>query len=272
MKKGITLACEGSNEGDYSCLPVPYVTEISEIYRALIQPEQADKIIQNVKIGSLSDFNNEQEFLEFICLHTELALETGSQIRSDIQDLQLEISNPFFSRLMAIKARLMNKAGNYKQAEQILQIAINSIDKHECTTDYPSWVHPYLRNLTMNSIFEACLDLGLWELAMSTSLRIIETSSGEPLSNLNLIKETVLEAEFLNLCEITDVINHKPSINPDSAETLSQFEKYIKNVKSILEPYRSELYINGNELTEEQIYRWQARADIAFKQYPEINS
>jgi len=272
VQKGMTMACGDNSEGDISNLPLAYQTQISEIYRALIQPDQANKLIQNAKTITVSDFSQEQEYLDFICLHTELALETGDQIRPDIQDLQLDISNPSFSRLMAIKARLMNKAGNYRQAEQILQIAINNFSKHDLASSLPSWSVSYSKYLTMNSIIETALDIGLWDQAFNASLRIMESSSGEPLSYLNLIKATVLEAEFLNLCEITDVTKHKPSIDANSKETLSQFKKYLENVKSILEPYKTELLINGNELNVEQIYRWQARADIAFKQYEDINS
>ena len=272
VQKGITMACGDCREGEFSNLSATYQTQISEIYRALIQPDQANTLIQLAKTITVSGFSNEQEYLDFICLHTELALETGNQIRPDIQDLQLDISNPSFSRLMAIKARLMNKAGNYRQAEQILQIAINNFSKLDLATSLPSWSVSYSKYLTMNSIIETALDMGLWDQAVNASLRIMESSSGEPLSYLNLIKATVQEAEFLNLCEITDVTKHKPSIDANSKETLSQFKKYLDNVKSIMEPYKTELLINGNELNDEQIYRWQARADIAFKQYKEINS
>lgn len=271
-QKGITIASTESGGDDLSTLPPQYQTLISEIYRALIQPQQANKIIQSLTTISESDFCNEQDYLDFICLHTELALEIGDQIRPDIQNIQLEASNPSFSRIMAIKAHLMNKAGNYKQAEQILQIAINNYIKYDFTTNLPNWSVSYSKYLTLNSIVETSLELGLWDQAVSGSLRIVESSFGEPLSYLNLAKATVYEAEFYNLCEITDVIKHKPSMVSISKDTLNQFTKYLDNVKSILEPYKTELIINGHELTNEQIYRWQARADIAFKQYEEINS
>ena len=271
-QKGITISSEVSGDHDLSSLPIQYQTQISEIYRALIQPDQANKIIQSVITASPSDFINEQDFLDFICLHTELALETGDQIRPDIQDLQLDLSNPSFSRLMAIKARLMNKAGNYKQAEQILQIAANNFIKHDFSANLPAWSVSYSKYLTLNSIVDTALDLGLWDQAVSGSLRIIESCSGEPLSYLNLTKASVLEAEFYNLCDITDVSKHKPSIDSISKDARDQFKKYLDNVKSILDPYKTELFLNGHEPTDEQIYRWQARADITFKQYEEINS
>jgi tetratricopeptide (TPR) repeat protein len=270
-QKGIAISREMSGNEDLSTLAPRYQTQISEIFRALIQPDLANDIIKGIKIASPLDFTNEQDYLDFICLHTELALEVDDLIRPEIQDLQLELSNPFFSRLMAIKARLMNKAGNYKQAEQILQLAINSYMKQDLNTILPGWEIAHSKYLNMNSIIEAALDLGLWEHAVNGSLRIIDFSSGEPLSYLNLAKASVLEAEFYNLCEILDVSKHQPSKEAISKDTHNQLKKYLDNVKSILGSYNDDQFINGLEFTDEQIYRWHARADIAFNQFGETN-
>ena len=266
-QKGIVLSQEVNAKDDFSGLPAHYLILISEIYRALIQPEQAKNIILPLKTLSGKDFISEQDFLDYLCLDSELALETGEPVRLEIQDIQLEISNPLFCRYMAIKARLINRAGNYKQAEQILQIAINQLNKQDFPGDLPGWSASLTKYLTMNSIIETALDLGLWELAVSGCLRMMESSAGEPLSYLTIAKATVLEAEFYNLCEITDVIQHKPSIDAISKETHDQFKKYLDNVKSIIAPYKNELVTKDYELTDGQITRWQARADIAFKQY-----
>jgi tetratricopeptide (TPR) repeat protein len=268
--KGISLSQEMSGTEDFASLPAHYLILISEVYRALIQPSQAKNIIQPLKTVSRKDFITEHDFLDYLCLDSELSIETGDPVRPEIQDLQLEISNPMFCRLMAIKARLMNKVGNYQQAVQILQIAINNNVKQDYSGNLPGWLVSQIKYLTMNSITEAALDLGLWDHAISGTLRMMESSAGEPLSYLNLAKATVLEAEFYNLCEISDVINHKPSIDAISKESYDQFKKYLENVKSIIEPYKNELTIKNYELTDEQIYRWQARADIAFKQVDEI--
>ena len=268
-QKGISLSQEMSGNEDFSSLPAHYLILISEVYRALIQPSQAKNIIHPLKTVSRKDFITEHDFLDYLFLDSELSLETGDPVSPEIQDLQLEISNPLFCRLMAIKARLMNKVGNYQQAVQILQIAINNYGKQDYSGNLPGWLVSQNKYLTMNSITEAALDLGLWDHAISGTLRLMESSAGEPLSYLNLAKATVLEAEFYNLCEISDVIHHKPSIDAISKESYDQFKKYLDNVKSIIEPYKTELSINNYELTDEQIYRWQARADIAFKQVDE---
>jgi tetratricopeptide (TPR) repeat protein len=122
----------------------------------------------------------------------------------------------------------------------------------------------------MNSIIEAANELGLWDLAVSGALRIIDFSSGEPLTYLNLAKSSILEAEFYNLCEDLEVTKHRPSPEKISNETFNQLRQYLDNVKTILESYKTDVITNGLELTDDQIYRWEARADIAFKQYTDM--
>ncbi len=262
--KGISTGSKDGYSGNLPLVPIQYRTYLAEIYRALIQPDQAYNIIHAETTTAISDFEDEQSYLDFIFLHTELALETGEQIRSDFQEIKLDPSDPSFSRLMAIKARLMNKAGNYKQAEQILQIAQKSIANLDHPADIPSWTATYAKYLAMNSIVEACLDLGLWEQAVLGAQQFLESSPGEPMPYLNLAKAIVLKVEFYNLCNITQVIKHKPAVDSISKETFNQFVTYIDKAKSVLEPYHSEEIIAEHELTDDQIYRWQARADIAF--------
>lgn len=271
-QKGISAAFVADGVDNPSLLPGQYRTHIAEIYRALIQPDQAYKIIDGEATISAADFIDEQSYIDFISLHTELALETGNPIKPDFQDIQLETSNSSFPRLMAIKSRLMNKAGNYKQAEQIFQIALKSIKNLDHPANLPSWSASYAKYLTMNSLVEAALDLGLWDQAVNGAQRVMESSPGEPLSYLDLAKAIVLQAEFYNLCEITEVSKHKPSADSISKETYHQFSQHLVTVKSLLVPYKSELIIKEHELADDQIYRWQARADIAFKQYEDANS
>ncbi|MFZ0535065.1 MAG: tetratricopeptide repeat protein, partial [Anaerolineales bacterium] len=84
-------AATTSKEGEthrISPLPIQHRTQIAELYRALLQPDQAYQIVQSMTNSEASDFTDEQGYLDFICLHTELALETGEQISPDIQDIQ----------------------------------------------------------------------------------------------------------------------------------------------------------------------------------------
>jgi hypothetical protein len=127
-----------------------------------MQPDQAYKLLQEKNAVSINDFEDAEAYLDYVCLHTELALETGQPIRPDIQDILPETSNPKFPRVMAITARLMSKAGNYKQAEQIFQIAISNFGRNETSSRQSDWSVPHLHYLTNNSILAAALDLGMW--------------------------------------------------------------------------------------------------------------
>jgi tetratricopeptide (TPR) repeat protein len=55
-QKGIKVGCKINGEEDLSTLPIHYQTQISEIYRALIQPELANKIINRIYTVSPDDF------------------------------------------------------------------------------------------------------------------------------------------------------------------------------------------------------------------------
>ena len=270
-QKGINITRKLGGVDGLSSLPDQYLTHIAEIYRALIQPDQAIKLIRGAINKSESELNLDPVFLDYICLHTELALETGDQISPEFQNLQLEVSNPYFSRLMAIKARLMNKAGNYKQAVQILQLAEKSLVNLDQASSLPSWQSAFSKYLAVNSYVEAALDLGLWDQAVSVAKEIMDSSPAEPMSLLNLAKAIILKAEFYNLCERTDVANHIPSVDSISNETYKQFTQYLEHAKSVLDPFKADGSIDEYALNDDQIFRWQARADIAFKRNEEIN-
>ena len=253
-------------------IPIHYRNHIAEIYRALIQPDQAYKIINDENGLIASSFPDEQSYLDFICLHTELALETGSQIRSDFQEIQLETSSPSFPRYMAINARLLNKAGNYKQAEKLYQGAVKSLTNLDQLSHLPNWLVSYIKYLTINSIIDAALDLGFWDQGVTFAQGVFESSPSEPLSSLNIAKAIVLRAEYHNICEKMDACAHKPNGNSISEETFIQFSRHIENSKLALVPYKSDAILTDYELTEDQIYRWQARAQIAFNDFEDITT
>ncbi|OGN94053.1 MAG: hypothetical protein A2Z71_11455, partial [Chloroflexi bacterium RBG_13_50_21] len=209
----------------------------------------------------------EQEYLDYIFLQAELALETGEQISPEIQSITLESSHPSFSRLMAINARLLNKAGNYNQAGQLFQLALTKTNLPEQTTNLPNWFAPYSKYLNLISIIEAAQDLGLWDQAITHTQLVIELTSEEPLPQLHLARANVLKAEFYNLCELLEVTKHKPSIEARSSESFALCTQYLDQAKSILEKYQNVQIANDLGLAHDQIYRWRARANIAFDRH-----
>ena len=266
VQKGMAAFGKGLESAGTSLVHAQHLALVADIYRSLIQPDQAFNIIQAGPAASVTDFTSKQDYLDFICLHTELALETGNPVRSDFQDLQLETVDPYFPRLMAIKARLMNKAGNCKQAEQILQLALKSISNLEQPGGFPSWSASYSKYLAMNSIVEAALELGAWEQAMNGAECVIESSSSVPWSYLNFARSLVLKAEFYNLCETFEVSKHRPPADSISKQSYLQFTQCIDRLRTALDPYKAEWITKDYELVDDQIYRWQSRAEIAFRQ------
>ena len=264
-KLGAAMSTPAGSINNISKINIQYRTQIAEIYRALLQTDQAYQIVKCETDPDASKFPDEQSYLDFICLHTELALETGEHIIPDIKDVQLEPSHPTFSRLMAINARLMNKAGNYKQSEQLFQLAFNKMMNPDRAAYPSSWSAPFYKYLNMISVIAAAHDLGLWDQAMTCTQQVIESAAGEPLSHLNLARTIILKAEYNNLCEIVEVTKHKPSIDSPSFETFNLCTDYLDHAKSILETYQGEVIVDGHEIAYDQIYRWQARTDIVFK-------
>jgi len=270
-KLGAAASNKVTSINNWSRINLQYRTQIAEIYRALLQPAQAYRIIQCEIDPEASDFSDEQSYLDFICLNTELSLETGEQIRPGIQDVSLDVSHPTFSRWMAINARLMNMAGNYKQAEQLFQQAFTHAINSDQAINSSGWSAPnniYLNNI---SVIEAAHDLGLWDPAIICAQQMVESTAGEPLSHLNLAKTMILKAEYNDLCEIVEVIKHKPSINTLSSETLNKCQEYLDSARSILETYQGEGFVDGHEIANDQIYRWQARADLVFNHNDDAN-
>jgi tetratricopeptide (TPR) repeat protein len=184
--------------------------------------------------------------------------------------VKLEASHPAFSRLMAINARLMNKAGNYKQALQLFQLAVNHITRRDHNSPLADWTTVYQYNLDHISLIEAAQDLGLWDQAWSFSQQYTVSAEAEPLSHLQLARTIILKAEFNHLCEIFEVSQHKPKVDSPSSDAYTSCKQYLSQAKSILEKFQDEPVIPQYQVTKDQIYRWQARADIVFEPGDEI--
>ncbi len=247
-------------------LNIKHLTQIAELYRALLQPQQAYQILQDAAGPLPPDLGAEPETLDYIFLHTELALETGEHIMPEIEEIQIEASNPSFSRLMAIKSRLMNLAGNFRQAEQLYQIAAHNLSNTADPASLPAWDAAYIKYINTVSVIDAALDLGLWDQAGDLTQQLIESCSGEPLPHLNLARTIIRQAEFKALCDIFEVTKHIPSSNSPISESFNLCIQYLAQSQSIVESYQTEHILTEHAVTYDQIYRWRARANIIFEQ------
>jgi Flp pilus assembly protein TadD/AraC-like DNA-binding protein len=268
-KIGTEIIHQQNASQNLTILSIKYRTQIADLYRALLQHDQAYQFVRDEINPDSKESGDGFEYLDYICLQAELALENGELIKSSIQEVKVESSHPSFSRLMAINARLLNKAGNYKQAGQLFQIAINKLANPDQTNNPPNWSAPYIKYVNLISIIEAALDLGFWDQAISCTREVIELTAGEPLPHLYLARALILKAEYYHLCEILEVTKHKPSLNAGSAESYIQCTQYLDQAKATLETYHNDRIGIEQSLTYDQIYRWRARSNIAFEQHDE---
>ncbi len=258
-------------KSNMSKLNIKQLTQIAELYRSLLQPQAAFQILHDSARPIPSDLAAEPEFLDYIYLHTELALETGEPITPEIEDVQIESSHSSFSRLMAIKSRVMKLAGNFTQAEQLYQIAVHNLDKASDPTSLLDWEAPYNQYLNTISVIETAMDLGLWDQARDLTHQIIESRAAEPLPHLKLAESTIRQAEFNRLCEVLESTNHKPTSNSLSSECLIRCTEYLDQAQTILESHQGEQIVAEHAMTNDQVYRWRARADIIFERESETS-
>lgn len=268
---GAAAAHKPGTKQQLSNLNISHLTQIAELYRSLLQPQSAYHTLQDAAGPLPTDLGAELEYLDYICLHTELALETGEQIRPEIEDVQLESTHPGFIRLMAIKSRLMNLAGDSRQAEQLYQIAVHNLEKAGDPAGLPGWEAPYIKYRNTVSVVEAALELGFWDQAVELTAPVIESRLAEPLPHLILAEAIIRKAEFNRLCEIFETTNHKPASNSLSSESFSRCTQYLDQAQSVLEAFQGEQIVANHPVTSDQIYRWRARANITFEQDAETN-
>jgi tetratricopeptide (TPR) repeat protein len=171
---------------------------------------------------------------------------------------------------MAITSRLVSKAGNYQQAEQIYQIAANNFNNHEYNCKEITWSTPYTKYLTAVSLAEAALDLGLWDQADRYVNQLVQTAPDEPLTHLLRAKISICKAEFYHLCENVDVTIHKPAVECASKDAYMLVNSFLECAKHNLDKYPQIINQDGWQATDETIDRWHSRAIIAFNDYTEF--
>jgi tetratricopeptide (TPR) repeat protein len=257
------------NQPDDGKLATQYRTQVAELYRVLLQPEQAYRII-NVETATFPAYDPaDLQQLELLCLKAELALDIGEQPCNEILEANVNSSHPHYSRLMAIKVRSLNKAGDYIHAVQLCRPLLEKVGKWPQDIETAHWLVPYHHYLECVSLVEACLDLGLWDQAQALNQQLIELAPQEPLPYLCAARLIVSQAEFDKLCGILEVTKHRPVDNLLSLENYQLCRQYLDKTSQLVKSYRDENILEQNVLSSSQIYRWQARLNIAYDQKDE---
>ncbi len=251
---------------DFSGLPIQARVLIAETFRALSQPEQAYQVIKDIPSSLSSGKAEVSEFLDLILLQTELAIETGDALNPSIQDVRVDATHPDFPRVMAINSRLMLKAGNYKQAESLYNLATHYPAPSHKSEISLNWSAPYTTALNQVSLIEAALDMGDWNKAIDLSHKLVASSIGECLPLMLRARALIQRAEFYSLCEKVDAGKHQPEADAISHGTYQAIQEDLRQARSIIDTLKAEKGLPSLDLTLEQIHKWQVRADIAFNE------
>lgn len=264
-RRGLEAAHKPGITHQKSQLAYPHRAQVAELYRAVLQPEQAYKLVRDEIDPATFESSIGQDYLDYVCIQAELALETGDQISPALQDVRLDASHPSFSRLTAIKARLLHKAGNYKQALQLFQSAFGKSAEPEPSSHQADWSAPYIKYLNTISINETAQDLGLWEQAQTGAKQLDELTSGEPLPELLLARTQVLKAEYTRQCELFEASTHAPARDGLFDDAYKSCRQQLDLARSTLETHQDGQTSAEPGITFDQVYRWQARAAIVFE-------
>ncbi len=260
---GESSAIKHGKAANHSKLPFKYLIQIAELYRSLLQSREAFQILQD-NVPECCQDGDEAEYSNYLCLHTELALELGDQIPAELQKMKVDVSDPAFLRLAAINARLLNKAGKSHEAVEYLQRAMDRASKPDANLKVIPW---YTANISYNSLIsfaEAAMDLNLWELAVNCVRQLLEASSGDPLPNLLQAKVIVLKAEFAHLGETFEICNHIPEMGTTPSAEYDDCLQHLNQVGGLIELYQDEQAYANRNLSDDMVRRWQARANLIF--------
>lgn len=238
--------------------------QIAELYRSLMQPHQAYMICSAEVMLSRRDFENEDEYLDYLCFHTELALELGMQIAPEIQDLQVEPGNAAFIRMAAIKSSLISLSGDSNQAKQLFKFVVNKINQLRPNQESSSWEFGTFRYKQLNSLCEAACRLGFWEYATFFAQEMIDLAKEDPLPLLNYAKSIIMRAEYEQLCDSFDVVEHNTKDASQSTINSSICLQYLEKAQGFLVNYQYEKLFDEYGITFNELLRWRARAAMVY--------
>ena len=197
------------------------------------------------------DPTNLNDHLDYYCLRSEIALETGEEIDA-AQALTAALSvSTEHPRVKALQARLTARHGDGQSAQDTLQAALTAwgeLPSHEITS--PAGIL---------GISEAAIELQQWSTAIYLLQEAAEKFHQEPRTHLRLARGLVLRAEHQRLCETLRVIRHAPGASTLADYTYQLFEQAILNAAQT-----SEGFDNGTKQAD--ITHWRLRGQAVF--YP----
>lgn len=280
----------------------------ADLARALLDPDRARAFLgvlpplkarlENQDVEHVPSDEELSNYLEYLCLRAELALELGDQVDAEPAKLAHEsvsvtaairsiasedVLSPTRLRLNVIEARLLARNGDPEAGLQMLQMAIagdewaaegNGRNQDKPGSEPPEDAQPFLteaasyqvRNLL--AVAEAALEFGQWDMALYLLRQAGEAAPLEPLSFINLARALALRAEAQASMQMVDVTNHIPGPAALAEPAFTSFKQAIETASQLVRGWNG--VENGDETPLSQsaailLARWESRGQAAFQ-------
>ncbi len=238
------LALHSIGDDEFADSPCETLIQAADIADACLQGQTANGIIKQI-YGTNFPWD-----LSYLCMRSELALESDEEIDAAKTLTAALTISPEHPRVLALQARLTARRGDLNSARQIFQNALST------------WGKPHQREITspaeMLGISEAALELHEWDSATYLLQESVDQFPQEPRTHLRLARGLVLRAEFQRLCETLRVIHHAPGLSAIAHYTYQQFEQAIMAVVKTSDA----LNISSKQSA---ITHWQVRGQAIFQ-------
>lgn len=229
----------------------------ADLARATLQDSIYRELLEDVPSLSVPepeqlDSNLVSPLTALYCLFAESALEREEQI-SAAEALNSAYSlDPNHPRVLALQSRMALRQGDETEALSLFNMAAEMIhDSH-------------LENKALHStstflgVASAGIDLQEWDQAREILENGSSISPNEPILHLTLAKIYVLQAEFLRICQMAEIVRHNPDARALSPSSFRLFEDAIQEtINSLSKDQRIQIPAG--------VSRWRSRGKIAFQ-------
>ncbi len=218
----------------------------ASLHQALLQPEQAYRLLKERTSGLLDQEAAAGECPGLLDLYAELALQNGDIATASRLHL-VPISGAPGIRRLALHARLMSLhagsdpylvgqnrfgADGEQSAEQAFDTALQIVKSRppsKSTSHYDA-----SQMIELLALAEAALALEHWNEALELTRQAAAAYPLEPTAQLCLARSLVLQAEYQRLCSAVEITSHAPGQSSIAQAAQREFEQAIQNTQQLL--------------------------------------
>jgi tetratricopeptide (TPR) repeat protein len=290
----LTKIIHSQRKGLDSTLGIKARALAADLARAALEPQIAlallggtllPEISLNEADQKLSPGENLENWLTYICLRAEVALDLGDQERAqDSIDEAAALSSKNSSTSNTLWIKVLQARIEARRGDQSL--AISNFHRALAEADWPNpWERynygdgcgdsdtrfqialkkqAHLRILL--AVSEAALELFEWDTGLFLLRKAIDLAPNEPLHTYRLGRGLVLRAEAQRLCQAVDAIQHAPGVSALAEHARLTFEEALESAKTRLQAWSQAPCKPGDFNYGMQLLgRWSARGRSVFQ-------